>query len=63
MDLWMGSLMAKRREPQEPLKNSFSSSQVTVSLASQINLRNKEVFLNSSRRVANTFREGKKRRL
>ena len=44
MDLWMGSLMAKRREPQEPLKNSVSSSQVTVSLASQINLRNKDVF-------------------
>ena len=44
MDLWMGSLMAKRREPQEPLNNSFSSSQVTVSLASQINLRNKDVF-------------------
>ena len=44
MDLWMGSLMAKRREPQERLKNSVSSSQVTVSLASQMNLRNKDVF-------------------
>ena len=44
MDLWMGSLMAKRREPQKPLKNSVSSSQVTVSLASQKSLRNKDVF-------------------
>ena len=44
MDIWMGSLMAKWRAPQERLKNSVSSSQVTVSLASQINLRNKDVF-------------------
>ena len=44
MDHWMGSLMAKWREPQEPVKNSVSSSQVTVLLASQINLRNKDVF-------------------
>ena len=44
MDVWMGSLMAKWREPQDCVKNSVSSSQVTVSLASQINLRNKDVF-------------------